>query len=72
MKFKKEAIDQFKKDTDTPWDYADAQGGTEIMQKYQLDRFEITYILDKEGVIRFKDSVITSSEKLEQELQNLL
>lgn len=68
----KDFIQQFKTNNNTPWYYADAQGGAEIIKNYSFDRFEITYILDKKGVIRFKDSVITSSYKLEQEIEKLL
>lgn len=68
----KEAITQLKKIANTPWDYADASGGREIINKYKLDRFEITYIIDTDGAIRFKDNVITSTEQLDQEINNLL
>ncbi|MCR4263736.1 MAG: TlpA family protein disulfide reductase [Candidatus Roizmanbacteria bacterium] len=67
----KDFIEQFKKDNNTPWDYADAQGGADISQKFGFDRFEVTYIIDKDGVIQFKDSVITSSDKLDAEIQKL-
>ena len=68
----KDFIRQFKIDNNTPWYYTDAQGGAEITQKYSFNRFEITYILDRQGIIRFKDQVITSSDKLDQEIQELL
>ncbi len=68
----KSFIQQFKTGNNTPWYYADAEGGAEIIQKYSLNRFEITYILDKQGIIRFKDKVITSSDKLDMEIQKLL
>ena len=69
---RKEFIEQFKKDNNTPWDYADAQGGVDISRKYKLDRFEITYIIDKDGIIRFRDNIITNSDKLDTEIQKLL
>lgn len=68
----KDFIEQFKQDNNTPWDYANAQGGADISQKFGFDRFEITYIIDKSGVIQFRDGVITSSDKLDAEIQNLL
>lgn len=68
----KDFIEQFKQDNNTPWDYADAQGGADISQKFGFDRFEITYIIDKNGVVQFRDSVITSSDKLDAEIQKLL
>lgn len=67
-----EAIAKLKEDTSTPWDYANAQGGIDIIQKLGFDRFEITYVIDKTGVIRFKDIVITSTETLDQEIKKLL
>ena len=68
----KEFIEQFKIENNTPWPYVDVRGGIDIIQKYSLNRFEITYILDKQGIIRFKDMVITTSDILDQELQKLL
>lgn len=68
----KDFIEQFKQDNNTPWDYADAQGGADISQKFGFDRFEITYIIDKNGTIQFRDNVITSSDKLDAEIQKLL
>jgi|GEM_PF-1786114 len=68
----KDFINQFKQDNNTPWDYANAQGGADISQKFEFDRFEITYIIDKNSVIQFRDSVITSSDKLDAEIQKLL
>ena len=68
----KNFIKQIKQDNNTPWDYANAQGGADISQKFRFDQFEITDIIDKNGAIRFKDSAITSSEKLDAEIQKLL
>jgi peroxiredoxin len=67
-----EFIQQFKKDNDTPWAYTNAQGGAELSKNYELKRFEITYVIDQEGIIHFKDGVITSSEKLNAILNQLL
>lgn len=68
----KDFIKQFKQDNNTPWDYADAQGGADISQKFGFDRFEITYIISKDGIIQFRDGVITSTDKLGAEIQKLL
>lgn len=68
----KDFIKQFKQNNNAPWDYADAQGGANISQKFGFDRFEITYIIDKEGVIQFRDGVITSTDKLDAEIRKLL
>ena len=68
----KEAIQQFRVDNDTPWDYTYERGASQLISDYKLNRFEITYIIDGEGIIRFKDSAITSSEKLSEELEKVL
>ncbi len=68
----KDFIQQFQITNKTPWHYTDAEGGKEIREKYSLQRFEITYILDRQGKIRFKDSVITRGHRLEQEIEKLL
>jgi len=65
----KESIEQFKKTYGTPWDYADAQGGREIIQKYGMKRFEMTYIIDKSGKITFNGNVLTHPDKLDAEIQ---
>lgn len=67
-----EAINRMKQDTNTPWDYTNSEGGFDITQKFGFDRFEITYVIDQQGMIRFEDRVITSTEVLDQELQKLL
>jgi len=68
----KKAISEFKKDMKTPWDYTNLNGGKEIIEKYDLNRFEITYIIDKQGKISFKDYLITNSNKLNKEISKLL
>jgi len=68
----KESIEQFKKTYSTPWNYADAQGGREIIQKYGMHRFEMTYIIDKSGKIAFNGNVLTNPDKLDAEIQKLL
>jgi len=68
----KESIEQFKKTYSTPWNYADAREGKEIIQKYNMNRFEITYIIDKSGKIAFNGDVLTHPDKLDGEIQKLL
>ena len=60
------AIEQFRIDTETPWTYTDANGGKELIEAFGIRRFERTFVLDKEGVIRFEDGVITTTEQLDQ------
>lgn len=67
----KEFIEQFRKDNDTPWDYADARGAAQFISDYKLSRFEITYIIDRKGIIQYRDSVITSSAKLDEVLERI-
>jgi len=64
-------IAQFKTNYDTPWPYTHPgrTGVREMIVDYKLVRFEITYIIDSVGVIRFKDTGITSTEKLREVLQ---
>ena len=68
----KASVEQFKKTYNTPWDYADAQGGQEIIQKYGMRRFEMTYIIDTNGKIAFNGDVLTHPDKLDAEIQKLL
>ncbi len=68
----KETIAKFKKDNNTPWYYTNRDGGRVIIERYNFNRFEITYIIDRNGIVRYKDVVITSSEKLEKEISKLL
>ena len=59
-----EFIQQFKQENDTPWDYVNAEGAQQLIKDYKLNRFEITYVIDREGIIYFKDNVITSTDVL--------
>lgn len=68
----KEFISRFRTNTNTPWDYADANDAKQMIRDYKLNRFEITYIIDQRGIIRFKDNIITTSEKLDLELAKIL
>lgn len=66
------AISDFKKKNNTPWSYADFSGAQSMIKTYRLDRFEITYVIDKQGVIVFKDQAITPSDTLRQAVQAAL
>lgn len=68
----KELIDQFKKDTNTPWDYINTTGGADMIDKLKLSRFEITYVIDRKGVITYKDGKITSAAELTDAIQKSL
>jgi peroxiredoxin len=60
-----EAIGESRKDFGTPWDYAAAPQAAQLIHNYRLNRFELTYLIDKEGVIRYRDAVITDAQALE-------
>ncbi len=68
----KAAIEQFRIDTNTPWTYADTAGSANIIDVFSMSRFEITYVIDQKGIVRFKDSIITTTEKLEEVVSGLL
>ncbi len=65
-------LEAFKKTYGTPWYYASAITSKQLIIDYKLTRFEITYIIDQDGIIRFRDTGITQSNTLEEELNNLL
>lgn len=66
-------LEAFRTNTNTPWFYTEPKlsGTREMIITYRFDRFEITYIIDKDGIIRFKDRQITSTETLQTELEKL-
>ncbi len=68
------AIEAFRVNLDTPWFYAQAQapGVPELLRAYELNRFEITYVIDRNGIIRFADRTITSSATLRAALRAVL
>jgi len=68
----KEAIEAFRAHTNTPWLYVDASGAAKLIKDYRLNRFEITYVIDKAGVIQHKDGSITDSNTLDQALAKIL
>lgn len=67
-----EQIEQFRRDNNTPWEYVQAAGAGQWVQDYNIDRFEITYVIDRAGIIRFKDEEITASADLEKAILQLL
>lgn len=67
-----EVIDQFRKDYVTPWSYGQSVSAKQLIDNYRLKRFEITYVIDQDGVIRYKDAQITSFYELEEALSSLL
>ena len=67
-----EQIWQFQTQTVSPWAYASARSGKDIMNRLKLSRFEITYVINGDGVITFKDSVITSAPELEDAINEAL
>ncbi len=69
---KEENIKKFKNDYKTPWTYTTRDGGREVINKYGLVAFEITYVIDKDGTISFIDRRITSSDNLRKEIEKLL
>jgi len=63
---------EFQSNTNTPWAYANSNGGADVVDKLKLSRFEITYVIDGEGVILYKDSKITSAEELIEAINETL
>lgn len=70
----KEKLTTFKDDTKSPWVYSEPhlEGASDMIIDYQLTRFEVTYIIDQDGVIRFKDTGVTTTDKLTEELEIVL
>lgn len=67
-----EQIDQFRRDNNTPWEYVQAAGAGQWVRDYKIDRFEITYVIDQQGIVRFKDKEITASADLGEAIRQLL
>lgn len=66
------SIEQFRKTYATPWAYADAEGGAEVIQKYGMNRFEMTFVIGKSGHIAFNGDVLTRPDILDSEVQKQL
>lgn len=67
-----EFIDQFRKDNVSPWSYSQALDAEELIEDYRLNRFEITYVLDQDDIIRYKDTWTTSMDDLANVIHQLL
>lgn len=67
-----ELINQFRKDNITPWFYGQALAAEALIDDYRLNRFEITYVIDRDGIIRYKDTWTTSTVDLVDVLNQLL
>lgn len=65
------AIKEFQKRY-APWHNVAQLNAKKMIQDYGFWRFEITYIIDRKGIVQFKDSDITSTETLREELAKLL
>lgn len=63
-------LEAFRVNNNTPWFYTEPKlpGVRDMILAYRFDRFEITYIIDKDGVIRFKDRSVTPTKVLQEEL----
>lgn len=67
-----DAINEFRTRMQTPWAYAATNGAAQLIRDYGLSRFEITYVIDREGVVRYRDSSITAAADLREVVQGLL
>lgn len=67
-----EFIDQFREDHVTPWSYGQALEAERLIDDYRLNRFEITYVINQDGIIRYKDTWTTTVEDLERVLNQIL
>lgn len=67
------AIESFRTNLNTPWFYAipTAIGVSDLLRAYRLDRFEVTYVIDRDGIIRFTDRTITDARTLREVLRSL-
>jgi peroxiredoxin len=66
-------LEELSANTNSPWFYTEPNlpGVTDMIISYKLTRFEITYVIDKDGVIVFKDTGITSTDTLTEVLAGL-
>ena len=62
-------IKEFIQKTDTPWIYGNALKNRGTINTLAMNAFEITYVIDKDGLIVFKDRVITTSNTLRAAIQ---
>ncbi len=66
-----EAIKEFQK-LYAPWHNVHVSQGRELINDYGFWRFEITYIIDGDGIVRFKDLGITETDTLREELNKII
>ena len=59
-------------ETYAPWHNVHVSQAKDLIEDYGFWRFEITYIIDRQGIIRFADSQITETATLRQELDKLI
>lgn len=65
------AIKEFQKRY-APWHNVEQKQAKQLIEDYGFIRFEITYIIDRDGTIKFSDSQITETETLKEELGKLI
>lgn len=65
------AIKEFQKRY-APWHNVEQRQAKQLIEDYGFIRFEITYIIDRDGTIKFRDSQITETETLREELEKLI
>ena len=65
------AVKDFQKQY-APWHNVHSDQARDMIKDYGFWHFEITYIIDKGGVVRFADTGITDTETLQSELNKVL
>lgn len=65
------AIREFQKRY-APWHNVEKKQAEQLIEDYGFTRFEVTYIIDRDGIIKFRDSQITETETLREELGKLI
>ncbi|MCC6348784.1 MAG: TlpA family protein disulfide reductase [Candidatus Eisenbacteria bacterium] len=58
------AIDTFRTRIQTPWEYAQASGAGQLIRDFRLTGFEMTYVIDARGIVRYHDASITEAAEL--------
>lgn len=64
-------IETFRTRMRTPWAYAPASGAAQLIRDFRLNRFEITYVIDARGIVRYHDASITDARRLTGVLSTL-
>lgn len=59
-----EAINAFRTRMQTPWAHASASSAAQLIRDFRLSRFEITYVIDARGIVRYHDASITEAAEL--------